>query len=98
MKAFIRAYKSTYIRIFSVLLAMLLLAGCTGSGGQDTPPATPGSASQANASSSAGDAPASKPEPTPEPQPVEHRIKFSAVGDNLIHNSIYQSAQKANGG
>lgn len=40
----------------------------------------------------------SEPEVEPEPQPVEHRVRFSAVGDNLIHSAIYVSAQQHAGG
>lgn len=36
------------------------------------------------------------PEPTPEPAPVVAEVRFSATGDNLIHQAIYrQAAQRA---
>lgn len=34
----------------------------------------------------------------PEPQPQEQRVRFSAVGDNLIHEAVYRSAQQKAGG
>ncbi len=34
----------------------------------------------------------------PEPQPTENVVKFSAVGDNLIHNGIYMQAEERAGG
>ncbi len=38
------------------------------------------------------------PEPEEEPEPVIRKVRFSAVGDNLIHGSIYlQGAQRAAG-
>lgn len=34
------------------------------------------------------------PTPTPEPEPVVTTLSFSATGDNLIHNGIYQQAAR----
>lgn len=36
--------------------------------------------------------------PEPEPQPVVTTLKFSATGDNLIHDGIYQQARQRTGG
>ena len=40
----------------------------------------------------------SVPEPEPEPQPTVTRLRFSATGDNLIHDGIYQQARARTGG
>ena len=34
------------------------------------------------------------PEPTPEPQPVVETVRFSASGDNLIHEGLYNQARR----
>lgn len=38
------------------------------------------------------------PSSVPQPQPIQRRVRFAAVGDNLIHSAIYQSAQANAGG
>ena len=43
-------------------------------------------------------APESTPEPTPEPQPVVETVRFSASGDNLIHEGLYNQALSRGGG
>lgn len=74
----------------AAVLALFLLAGCGASG--------TGRAVQAPASLSP--APAVTPVPTaiPEPQPETVEICFSATGDNLIHNGIYEQAAARTGG
>lgn len=42
-------------------------------------------------------APAPEPSPTPTPEPVVTEVKFSATGDNLIHQLIYQQAAQRAG-
>ncbi|MCT2534934.1 CapA family protein [Aquibacillus koreensis] len=37
------------------------------------------------------------PEPEPDPEPVVKEISVAAIGDMLIHNSVYEDAQIANG-
>ncbi len=49
-------------------------------------------------SGTSGTAAASLPASVPEPQPTEHTLSFSAVGDNLIHEAVYVSAQQHAGG
>ncbi len=85
-------------RLFCLLMAALLLSGCAGGlpGGSSSFPAA-GESAPAIVTSAPPSQPASPPS-EPEPQPVEHRIRFSAVGDNLIHNSIYESAAEKAGG
>lgn len=57
-------------------------------------------AQQSSTSLPAASANATLPEPEPEsePEPVVNRVRFSAVGDNLIHNGIYLQAQERAGG
>ena len=38
--------------------------------------------------------PTQTPAPTPEPEPVVQTVHFSATGDNLIHEGIYNQAMK----
>ena len=38
--------------------------------------------------------PAPTPSPTPEPTPLVQTVRFSATGDNLIHDGIYLQARK----
>ncbi|MEG1849756.1 MAG: CapA family protein, partial [Oscillospiraceae bacterium] len=47
----------------------------------------------ATASGSAVPAP-KPPEPVPEPEPENAVVRLKAVGDNLIHDSIYKQAAK----
>lgn len=89
-------------QMVSILLCALLLlgglAGCaSGAGaGADASVAPIPAYSELQdelQAGSASQAALAESEPEPEPEPVEHRVKFSAVGDNLIHNSIYDSAK-----
>ena len=38
--------------------------------------------------------PAATPEPTPEPEPIVETVRFSATGDDLIHDGIFQQAKQ----
>lgn len=93
-------HNTTAVRIISLLLAVFLLAACQQKGAE---PPQPDSSVSGITASQQDDVLQVGPEdasslPLAEPEPVEHRIRFSAVGDNLIHNSIYQSAQAKAGG
>ncbi len=68
----------------------LLLAGCSLSGA--------GRAAQAQAGPSPSPTIAPAPTASPEPQPETVEIRFSATGDNLIHNGIYEQAAMRTGG
>lgn len=83
-----------YKRFLALLLCMLLLAGFAGCAAEPEPQGETGVVSVPEPAAPAS----SESLPPPEPQPIEHRIKFSAVGDNLIHDSILDSAQKQAGG
>lgn len=74
------------LSLVSVFLAcMFLLAAC----GALQPNSQPGGVIQ----------PASSiPPPQPEPEPEELSVRFSAVGDNLIHTGIYLEAAERAGG
>lgn len=81
---------SKFQRIGTIVLSCALFAACS----------APSSSapSQQILSSTPSAQNSSAPQPIEEPQPIQHRITFSAVGDNLIHNSIYESAQDQAGG
>lgn len=83
-------------QLLSLFLAVLLLAACTK---QDVPtPILDGSSPAVPVGQQAASLVPQPESVPPEPQPIEHRIRFSAVGDNLIHNSIYESAAEQAGG
>ncbi len=42
-------------------------------------------------------APTATPEPTPEPTPMVETVRFSATGDNLIHEGLYNQARRRAG-
>lgn len=42
--------------------------------------------------------PAPTPEPTPEPEPIVETVRFSASGDDLVHEGLYDQARKRGGG
>lgn len=56
----------------------------------------PQGAVPADVPASTASLPASSPEP--EPQPTVTQLRFSATGDNLIHDGIYQQARARTGG
>lgn len=76
-------------RIAAWLLAAAMavsLAGC----GADRTAVTASEAEAAAAQST----PAPTPEPTPEPTPTVETVRFSASGDNLIHEGLYNQARR----
>lgn len=90
--------------VFCVLCIVLLvgiLTSCAVPGDAqniqpESTPSPPSSLAPPLAAQDPDPVPASEPEP--EPQPVEQRVRFSASGDNLIHEAIYRSAQANSGG
>lgn len=76
------------------LVCALLLTACGAGSASGSEPAA-----QANAAASSLPASSfSEPEPEPEPEPIVTTLRFSATGDNLIHNGLYlQAAQRAGG-
>lgn len=81
--------KQICLLLAAALLCCLLLPGCGSAGA--------GRAVQAPAPSPAPTA-TPAPTPTPEPQPEVAAIRFSATGDNLIHNGIYDQAARRTDG
>lgn len=55
--------------------------------------ASPAQPSAAPAALQASAAPEPTAEPTPEPTPIVQTVRFSATGDNLIHEGIYRQAR-----
>lgn len=80
-------------KFLSLVISCFLLAACSSPSSVSTSIPLPASAVLDPASTAASSQP-----PVIEVQPIEHRIRFSAVGDNLIHNSIYESAKEKAGG
>ena len=75
------------LRSISLLAAVLMLTAC----GQTA--ATPAAASQSLPTVT----PTVSPTPTPEPEPEVFRVRFSATGDNLIHDALYRQAARRAG-
>lgn len=69
-----------YAAISFFLCAALTLAGCGQSGQPQAADPVPTETA------------APTPEPTPEPEPVVQTVRFSATGDNLIHEGLYNQA------
>ena len=69
----------------AALLAAALLAGCEA-----------GPAIEVTVTPAPTAAPT--PEPTPEPTPLVQTVRFSATGDNLIHEGLYNQARDRAGG
>lgn len=79
-----------HIALLSVVLVPALLLSACGSGASGQ-------------LSSSGTAPGSEPavsvsQPEPEPQPAVTTLRFSATGDNLIHDGLYLQARSRAGG
>lgn len=95
--------KAKLLRTAAVCVAALLLAlpaaGCGASGGANPSSAVTAAAPDPAGSASLTDeAPASVSEPEPEPEPTVTTLRFSATGDNLIHDGLYLQARKRAGG
>lgn len=67
-----------------IIIALALLVGCSASEKKTT-------ISTAEAIPTASPAPTA--EPTPEPTPLVQTLRFSATGDNLIHEGLYNQAR-----
>ena len=72
------------------LAAVMLvsLAGCGAHGTDNASSTAETTAAQAQST------PAPTPEPTPEPTPTVETVRFSASGDNLIHEGLYNQARR----
>ncbi len=86
-----KAMKKPLLRALpAVMLATALFFGCAAGSA-----ASPGNAASAIADVAPAPAVLSLP-PEPEPEPQELLVRFSAVGDNLVHDGLYiQAAQRA---
>ena len=74
-------------KLAALCLAVLVLAGCSEK--ENLP---------ANAAPAQPSASLLSPTPTPEPEPEVYQVRFSATGDNLIHDVLYRQAQRRAGG
>ena len=74
-------------KLAALCLAVLVLAGCSEK--ENLP---------ANAAPEQPSASLLSPTPTPEPEPEVYQVRFSATGDNLIHDVLYRQAQRRAGG
>ena len=71
-------------KILALFLCAALLFGCAGMGQPAAAPPEP--------------TPTPTAAPTPEPTPQVTTLRFSATGDNLIHQGIYKQANRRAGG
>ena len=79
--------KKTLIALAAALVMLLVVAPVLGS---LLAPAAPVAGPPAESAVS----PAPEPTPTPVPTPTVTTVRFSATGDNLIHNGIYSQAAR----
>ncbi len=70
------------------LLAAVMIVSLTGCGADKTEEAS------ASLAAAAQSTPSPTPEPTPEPTPTVNTVRFSASGDNLIHEGLYNQARR----
>ncbi len=70
------------------LLAAVMIVSLTGCGANKTEEAS------ASLAAAAQSTPSPTPEPTPEPTPTVNTVRFSASGDNLIHEGLYNQARR----
>lgn len=70
------------------LLAAVMIVSLTGCGADKTEEAS------ASLAAAAQSTPTPTPEPTPEPTPTVNTVRFSASGDNLIHEGLYNQARR----
>lgn len=97
--------KKTFSKIAAIFLSALLCAGCA-STEKPIPVSVPdiSQSSSESYSDSSGESTSeqssqssSASEPESEPEPVSKTVSFCAVGDNLIHDVVYQQAKTADG-
>ncbi len=96
--------KKTFAKITALFLSALLCAGCsptekpnpeTSDNSLDVSQTSSESLGESSAESSSEQSSESLPES--EPEPVSQTVSFCAVGDNLIHNVVYQQAKTEDG-
>lgn len=92
-----RKLKKALSVLAALLVFAMLLTACGAPGASESDPAAQANAAASVPSSSLPE-PQPEPEPEPEPEPIVTTLRFSATGDNLIHNGLYlQAAQRAGG-
>ncbi len=85
--------KKKFARITAVLLSMLLAAGCAATSELDPDESVVSSP----ISSESDPSDSSSSEEQSDPEPKSKTVSFCAVGDNLIHDVIYQQARTEDG-
>ena len=87
--------KKPFTKIAAIFLSVLLAVGCssTSQSVSDSSSSVPSDVSD----SSAGSSSSTSSEPPSEPEPQPRTVSFCAVGDNLIHNVIYEQAKTEDG-
>ena len=78
------------VGVCGVLVGSLLIESMQGRQNQQNTAESSTSPAQSTAEQAE---PAPTPEPTPEPEPIVQTVHFSATGDNLIHEGIYNQAR-----
>ncbi len=82
-------FKKLTLFVLSAVLCTAVLTSCGHSAPASDPESTPQPETSAAASSS---------QPEPQAVPITTRLRFSASGDNLIHNGLYMQANRRAGG
>lgn len=78
------------------VLAVLALWGCTNENGGEAESSDPSQAVESSVEESSSEEESSIVESEPEEE-TEIRVSFMGVGDNLIHDSIYESVRQSDG-
>lgn len=87
--------KKKFAKITALLLSMLLAAGCSATSELD--PDESVVSSPISSGSEPSEPSSSEEQSEPEPEPQSKTVSFCAVGDNLIHDVIYQQARTEDG-
>lgn len=89
--------KKTFLKITALFLSALLASGCAPTS-DPAPESSEGvSSSSSQTSSESSSEQSSQSEPVSKPRPEPRTVSFCAVGDNLIHDVVYQQAKTADG-
>lgn len=93
-----RKFKTKMAPLALLLAFCVLLCACGAPGAQNSEPTEQANAPASAPPVSSTPEPESKPEPEPEPEPIVTTLRFSATGDNLIHDGLYLQAGRRAGG
>lgn len=89
--------KKTIAKFAALFLSLLLMTGCNSTAQTDSDISSDVSSDVSESSSISSSSSSESSEPQSVPEPVSKTVSFCAVGDNLIHNVIYEQAKTEDG-